>query len=161
MVTLSMDQLKMLFTQFLSKKDIAVPAYSIIDFVTAATLTKSCSGLPSLSIISGKCSASIRSSDASTDQSNGTVRGSDSEKDDLFTTVVNKKQSRRLQQWHSADNNSPSMDIDIQPAAPITFTDSMASPVSPVTPIARSPVTIAKQAISGLLVSNRRSYSLC
>ncbi|GBP14940.1 hypothetical protein EVAR_6593_1 [Eumeta japonica] len=139
----------MLFIQFLSEKCIAVPANSVDDFVTAATPTMSRSGSFSPSVISGKRSARARSSDASTDQSDGTVRGSDSEEDDRFTTVVNKKRSRRLRQRRSADNNSPSMYIDIQPAAPITFTDSPASPDSPVTSVARGPVTATKQAISG------------
>ncbi|GBP61129.1 hypothetical protein EVAR_46780_1 [Eumeta japonica] len=41
------------------------------------------------------------------------------------------------------------VDTDIQPAAPTTFTDSSASPDSPVTPVGRVSVTAAKQAISG------------
>ncbi|GBP84654.1 hypothetical protein EVAR_58877_1 [Eumeta japonica] len=107
------------------------------------------SGSPSPIVISGKGSASARFSDTSTNQSDGTVRGSDSEEDDRFTTVVNKKRARRLRQRCSADNNSSSTDIDIQPAALTTFTNSPASPDSPVTPVARGLVTTAKQAISG------------
>ncbi|GBP70960.1 hypothetical protein EVAR_48968_1 [Eumeta japonica] len=117
-----------------SEKDIAIPANSINDFVTAAASTMSRSGSPSPSVISGKRSASAQSSNASTDQSDSTVRSSDSEEDDRFTTVVNKKRSKRPRQRHSADNNSPSMDIDIQPAAPTTFTKSPASPDFSVTP---------------------------
>ncbi|GBP82764.1 RNA-directed DNA polymerase from mobile element jockey [Eumeta japonica] len=104
-------------------------------------------GSPSPSVISGKRPASSRFSEASTDQSDGTVRGSDREEDDWFTTVVNKKRSRRLRKWRSAANNSPSMDIDTQSAAPTTFFDSPASPDSPDTPVARGPVNAAKQAI--------------
>ncbi|GBP32503.1 Nucleic-acid-binding protein from transposon X-element [Eumeta japonica] len=87
------------------------------------------------------------SSEASTDQSDGTVRGSDSEEDDCFTTVVNKKRSRRLRKRRSAFNNSPSMDIDIQSAALTTFIDSPTSPDSPETPVARGPVNAVKQMI--------------
>ncbi|GBP92955.1 hypothetical protein EVAR_84058_1 [Eumeta japonica] len=87
MVTLTMDQIKVLFTQFLAEKGIALPENSLIDVATSAM---SRSGSPSPSVISGKSPASARSFEASTDQSDGTVRGLDSEEDDRFTTVVNK-----------------------------------------------------------------------
>ncbi|GBP21227.1 Nucleic-acid-binding protein from transposon X-element [Eumeta japonica] len=64
-------------------------------------------------------------------------RPRDSEEDDRFTTVVNKKRSRRLRKRRSTANNSPSMDIDTQSAAPTKFIDSPASPVSPDAPVAR------------------------
>ncbi|GBP67552.1 hypothetical protein EVAR_98605_1 [Eumeta japonica] len=146
MVTLTMDQIKALFTQFLAEKGIVLPENSLNDVATTAM---SRSGSPSPSIISGKRPASARSSEASTDQSDGTVRGSDSEEDDRFTTVVNKKRSRRLRKRRSATNNSPSMDIDTQLAAPTTFIDSPASPVSPDAPVARPSKPLQPSKISG------------
>ncbi|GBP63922.1 hypothetical protein EVAR_40173_1 [Eumeta japonica] len=134
MVNLTMDQIKALFTQFLAEKGIALPEHSLND-VASTAMSRSAS--PSPSIVSGKRPASARSSEASTDRSDGTVRGSDSEEDDRFTTVVNKKRSRRLRKRRSTANNSPSMDIDTQSAAPTKFIDSPASPVSPDAPVAR------------------------
>ncbi|GBP62925.1 hypothetical protein EVAR_42740_1 [Eumeta japonica] len=84
----------------------------------------------------GKHSANYRSSDASTDQSDDTVRGSDSKQDDLFTTVVNKKRNRTslLRRQRQRADNSASMYIDTHPAAPTTLTDSPASPNTSFTP---------------------------
>ncbi|GBP55026.1 Nucleic-acid-binding protein from transposon X-element [Eumeta japonica] len=104
MVTLTMDQLKALLTQILAEKGIALPEHSLND-VASTAMSRSAS--PSPSIVSGKRPASARSSEASTDRSDGTVRGSDSEEDDRFTTVVNKKRSRRLRKRRSTANNSP------------------------------------------------------
>ncbi|GBP45128.1 hypothetical protein EVAR_33233_1 [Eumeta japonica] len=98
--------------------------------------------------ITGKRPASARSSDASTDQSDGTVRGSDSKEDDCFTTVANKKRSTRSRKRRNAENNSPSMDIDVQSAAPTTFIDSPTSPDSSDTPVARGLVNADKQTIT-------------
>ncbi|GBP48359.1 Nucleic-acid-binding protein from transposon X-element [Eumeta japonica] len=144
MVTLTMDQIKVLITQILADKGIVLTENSLNDVATSAM---SRSGSPSPSTISGKRPASARSSEAFTDQSDGTVRGSDSEEDDRFTTVVNKKRSRRLRKRRRAVNNSPSIDIDTQSAAPTTFIDSPASPDSPDTLVARGPKNAAKQTI--------------
>ncbi|GBP87553.1 hypothetical protein EVAR_65174_1 [Eumeta japonica] len=146
MVTLTMDQIKALFTQFLAEKGIALPENSLNSLNDVATTAMSRSGSPSPSIISGKRPASARSSEASTDQSDGTVRGSDSNGDDCFTTVANKKRSTRSRKRRNAANNNPSMDIDVQSAAPTSFIDSPASPDCPDTPVAYGPVNAAKQA---------------
>ncbi|GBP15850.1 hypothetical protein EVAR_12451_1 [Eumeta japonica] len=79
--------------QFLSEKGIAVPVDSINEFITAATPAMNPSCAPSPSVASGKHYASAGSSDASTDQFDGTVRGLDSEQDDPFTAIVIKKRS--------------------------------------------------------------------
>ncbi|GBP96933.1 Nucleic-acid-binding protein from transposon X-element [Eumeta japonica] len=143
MVTLTMDQLKALLTQILAEKGIALPEHSLND-VASTAMSRSAS--PSPSIVSGKRPASARSSDASTDQSDGTVRGSDSNGDDCFTTVANKKRSTRSRKRRNAANNNPSMDIDVQSAAPTSFIDSPASPDCPDTPVAYGPVNAANQA---------------
>ncbi|GBP00194.1 Nucleic-acid-binding protein from transposon X-element [Eumeta japonica] len=143
MVTLTMDQIKALITQILAEKGIALPEHSLND-VASTAMSRSAS--PSPSIVSGKRPASARSSDASTDQSDGTVRGSDSNGDDCFTTVANKKRSTRSRKRRNAANNNPSMDIDVQSAAPTSFIDSPASPDCPDTPVAYGPVNAANQA---------------
>ncbi|GBP03697.1 hypothetical protein EVAR_2435_1 [Eumeta japonica] len=87
------------------------------------------SGSPSLPVVSSKRSISARSSDTSTGQSDGTVRGSDSEQQDPFTIVVSRRRNRTSQR--RCAGGSPSMDDDIQPAAPTSFIDPPTSPDIP------------------------------